>query len=209
MRILLWSLFTIATFFLAGYWIGTHPHYYDRYLDLTKSEVVFYSQEPDTLFPVSFRTEIQSQSPTKIKFISDSPETADVLLVDTTFIKTRSLIPSLKNSDWMSLFDKVSPDFQLEIFKSSKAIPVLWKENKGKLRILSLITSARANVNKEKMSHLDFRLIQFILNRDFHLRWMKYHDWNSALLKMDESSLDEKRKASFLRQLNLEKIELQ
>jgi hypothetical protein len=202
MRFLLWALVTVTAFFSAGYWIGTHPNYYDKYLDLTKSEILFYSQE-ENLFPSVFLSEIQNSSPMKMTFQSSSPQAADILLVDSNFIKNSAFLKPIKNTAITWGLDQVSPDFQLEFFKENAAIPLLWKQSDNKLRILAIVFNRKVGLAQTR------QLLEFFLSKDFSVQWMKHQDWNSTLLKIDESSVSEKRKASFVRQLKLNKIEIQ
>jgi hypothetical protein len=202
MRFLLWALITVTAFFSAGYWIGTHPGYYDKYLDLTKSEVLFYSQE-ENLFPPTFLNEIQNSSPMKMTFQTSSPQLADVLLVDSNFIKNSTFLKPKKSAAISWGMDQVSPDFQLDFFKENAAIPLLWKQSDTKLRILAIVFNHKLSPAQTR------QLLEYFLSKDFSMQWMKSQDWNSTLLKIDESNVSEKRKAIFVRQLKLNKIEIQ
>ncbi len=199
--------FIIVTCLAGGYWVGTHPQYYQRYLDINKSDVVIYCKDVAELFPDKFQTQIQRQFPMKIKFITENPTEADILLVDQQFLKQNSEIKfdgsRLGESRWQSLFRQISPDFQLDLFKQKKTIPALWKIEAERMRILSFAV----NIDKKKKSGLAWAAIQLFMNLDNHSKWLNQHNWGTTLLKFDESALEENRKASAIRKINLNKIQ--
>ncbi len=202
-------LLTTAGFcLLVGFWIGNHPSYYQKYLDLYKPEIIFYAKEMDELFPLEFRNELQAKSPVKIHFEPNNTENVDVFLVDQVFLKSfdTAIIGTSKNTTthWNDIFKLISPDFQRELFKRTKAIPVLWKIKDNHLVVLSFVIDA----NKNHKASILWKFIQIFLNNDIHKQWLNRHKWNTTLLHFDEGSLDENRKASAIRKSVLVNLEI-
>ncbi len=192
----------------AGFWVGQHPQYYQQYLDLNKSEILFYSEDLQELFPLELQREIQRKSPVKVRFISSDPEAADILLVDQNYLKLSGHFEieqsSTNTSLWKNQFILIAADFQRDLFKEKRAVPVLWKVKDHRLRILSLMIDSE----RGKKTSVLWNFIQFFMSEDIYSQWLKAQDWNTTLLRYDEGHMEETRKASSVRKLNLSNTEI-
>jgi len=187
--------------------VGYHPQYYQRYLDLYKSDVLFYSATPENLFPEAFQKELLKHADFKVRFVSTDPEAAEILLVNQDYFKNKKTsglkIRAQEKSDWEKLFQMVSPDFQRDIFKDNWAIPLLWKVDNGKLIVLSLTIESDGY-----RAHEIWKFVSHMMSDPIYSSWLGYHQWNTTLYKFDEGPLSENRKAGAIRKFDLDKIGL-
>jgi len=196
------TLAIIASFYGIGYGIGYKPQIFSEFIDLTQSEVLFYVQDPQ-LLPSSLRAQILTQSQVRIRFIVDDPDVADISLLDLSTVQSYQPLLDLKDrSDWNTLFQKVSPDFQTSLFQQKHLLPLLWRLQDKTLKVVGLwIPNEKTN----KWSSI-LRVEKVMLQEDFQKTWLSSITWGTTILKMDETSLPESRKASAIRSLNLNNV---
>ena len=187
-------------FYLLGFGVGHRPQIFADFIDLTQNQVLLYLQNPD-LLPEAQRSLLLSRTQVKIRFTGEDPDVADMLFLNFKSLpEQHSLVERRENNDWLAYFQNISPDFQLETFRQKHFLPILWQLEKGQMQIYGLWIP---NEKSSKWSSLK-SILQNLLNLDFQKNWLQNVTWGTTLLKMDESSLPEKRKASAIRNLDLQ-----
>lgn len=189
----------LTFFFLAGYWVGKNPAFYQELVALGNATPRVYLAHKD-LFPASLLEKLNALSHIEFKIVSENPESADLWILPHSQLKTFTEL-SLR---YHLLQNKtISPDFKLAELMQFKALPLGWKILENKMSILVVAAPIQ---NSRKQTRIVQMLIQALFSKDFQLEMLKNSDWNTTLLTLDESNISSERKASAIRKQRLPNI---
>ena len=197
-------LLLVFLFYLAGVWMGEHPRVFSKYIRLTKPEITIYISDPQIMTP-SLQTVISAKAQLKLNFVTD-PEnisSAEIWIGEFADLAGREVLTDMKEKkDWDTLFQKVSPDFRLSLFQAKHYLPVLWRLDRGMVRVLGIRrASDKTEYDRELLS-----VEKVFLSEDFQEEWLQRINWNTTLLKLDDSSIPESRRASAIRKVSLQNV---
>jgi hypothetical protein len=194
----------VVLFYLVGVWIGKHPLVFSKYIHLTQSEVIVFVADPE-MVPISLQTIVSAKAQMKVIFETDPEKisSSDLWLSEYAALASREILADQKElKDWDKLFELVSPDFRLSLFQNKQFLPLLWRNDKGSIHVAGLRFATDTKASRRDLLALE----QVFLAESFHEAWLKRTDWNTTLLKLDDSSVPEARRASALRKIPLQEV---